>query len=128
MFPPGRRSHQRESEIHESPDVCGASIDLITPMTAGTRAISLATIFVEPGAASTPHFHKVTEEIYYFIEGEGKVTCGGETFKVGPGSAVYIPVGEVHWVENTSAKRLKFVSADSPTFDLSDIFPPEEAK
>ena len=34
----------------------------------------------------------------------------GETFEVGPGSAVYIPLRKLHQVFNDSPRRMKFVS------------------
>ncbi len=104
------------------PDVCGSSVDLVNPAIAGSKAISLATIYIEVGNQSKPHYHKVTEEIYYFLEGFGRVIIDNEVFNVSKGSAVYIPLLKVHQVINDCSTRLKFLSADTPPFDTSDIY------
>jgi mannose-6-phosphate isomerase-like protein (cupin superfamily) len=117
-----QRLHIREADGQEVKDICGFAIDLINPEFAGSKKISLATIFVDPHKSSKPHCHEVTEEIYYFIRGHGKVIVEDQAFNVGPGSAVYIPLRKLHQVINTSSTRLKFISADAPPFDPKDIF------
>lgn len=111
-----------EATLPREPDVCGAAIDLINKDVSPTKSISLATIFIEAGKASRPHYHKVMEEIYYFIEGEGEVIIGSEVFAVKPGVAVAIPVGALHQVVNRFHQPLKFLSADSPSFDPTDLY------
>ncbi|MEY2519416.1 MAG: hypothetical protein QOF24_1175 [Verrucomicrobiota bacterium] len=110
-----------EKELPEQADICGAAIDLINAEVSPVRMLSLATIFIEVGKRSQPHYHKLMEEIYYFIEGEGTVTVGDELFVVEPGVAVSIPIGKIHQIINTGDRRLKLISADSPSFDPSDI-------
>jgi len=113
-----------ERHLPEEPDICGSAIDLINSARSGTKAISIATIFIDAGKSSQPHYHKFMEEIYYFLEGTGRVIVGSETFDVDPGAAVFIPIGVLHQVINSSNARLKFVSADSPSFDPADIYYP----
>lgn len=43
-----------------------------------------------------PHFHKVATELYYVLEGGGKVTLDGVDHEVRKGSLVHIPPGVVH--------------------------------
>lgn len=111
-----------EATLPQEPDVCGAAIDLINKDVSPTKTLSIATIFIEPGKASRPHYHRVMEEIYYFIEGEGEVVIDEEVLAVKPGVAVAIPVGAMHQVINSSAHRLKFLSADSPSFEPQDLY------
>lgn len=113
-----------EDDVPPFPDLCGEAIDLINSEVSSAKKVSLATIYVEPGKSSPLHYHKVMEEIYYFVEGSGLVTVGSQTFEVRPGAAVFIPVGEPHQVINNSERRLKLVSADSPPFDPHDIYYP----
>jgi mannose-6-phosphate isomerase-like protein (cupin superfamily) len=114
-----------ERDLTEQPDICGGALDLINSEVSKATRLSLATIFIEPGRSSQLHYHKMMEEIYYFIEGAGIVTVGSETFEVSPGAAVFIPIGELHQVKNHSDQRLKFISADSPSFDVTDIYFPD---
>lgn len=55
------------------------------------RQQSLAEARLPPGTSTTPHYHAVTEEIYYILEGCGWMTIGDESQAVGPGDAVAIP-------------------------------------
>src|SRR5256885_1510594 len=43
------------------------------------RKQSLAEARLRPGASTTPHFHPLTEEIYYLLEGTGRMRIGDET-------------------------------------------------
>jgi mannose-6-phosphate isomerase-like protein (cupin superfamily) len=112
--------HEKDSPAQQ--DICGTAIDLINSQVSPVKALSLATIFIDGGKSSQPHYHKVMEEIYYFIAGHGEVIVGDETFAIEPGTAVFIPVGNTHQVINRSDERLKFVTADSPSFNPADIY------
>jgi len=115
------RLHVREIDGHETTDICGKAIDLINPDLAASEKISLATIYIDPGKSSKPHYHKTTEEIYYFVEGHGRVIVEEQVFNVAPGSAVYIPLLKLHQIINDSSVRLKLLSADAPPFDPVDV-------
>ena len=92
-----------ESEITGEPDVCGEALDLITSEVSGSSHLSIATIFVDEGKSSVSHYHKKTEEIYYIVQGTGKVVIDGVHFEVRPGTAVYIPIGSIHQIENVGS-------------------------
>ena len=111
-----------ESEIVGEADICGKAIDLINRESSDCESMSIATILINPGDSSQRHFHKVMEEIYYFVEGEGLVELGGEICHVGPGIAVFIPRNLLHHIENTGSTTLKLISVDSPPFDTQDIY------
>jgi mannose-6-phosphate isomerase-like protein (cupin superfamily) len=115
-----------EADVEEQPDICGAALDLINRDVSSSQHISVATIYVDAGKSSLPHFHKVMEEVYYFLVGTGEVMIGDERFEVSPGSAAFMPVGVVHHVTNHSVDRMKFLVADSPSYDPTDIFYPSE--
>jgi mannose-6-phosphate isomerase-like protein (cupin superfamily) len=114
--------HVRESDCPKVPDICGTSVDLINKEISSSKNISLGVVYIKPGKSSTRHYHKVTEEIYYFLEGYGRVIIEDHTFTVSPGSSVYIPLGKWHQVINDSTKHLKLLSADTPPYDTEDIF------
>ena len=54
---------------------------------------SLAEAMVPPGSATQPHFHKLSEEFYFILEGEGTMEIDGETKIVAPGDAILINAG-----------------------------------
>ncbi|HMO85874.1 MAG TPA: cupin domain-containing protein, partial [Lacipirellulaceae bacterium] len=47
--------------------------ELLAHRNSGLRNQSLAEARLPPGAATTPHFHPRAEEIYYLLEGRGRL-------------------------------------------------------
>jgi len=84
------------------------------------RNQSLAEARVAPGASTAPHYHPLTEEIYYILEGTGQMRLAGELHAVGPGDAIAIPPGQVHAITNTGHITLKFLCCCAPGYEHSD--------
>ena len=80
---------------------------------------SLALARVEPGASSYAHF-LAQDEVYYIIEGRGRVFIGEESAAVGPGDAVHIPAGKCQWIDNTGERPLLFAALVSPPWRAED--------
>jgi mannose-6-phosphate isomerase-like protein (cupin superfamily) len=80
---------------------------------------SLAHAVVRPGETSFRHRLR-TSEVYYILEGEGLMRIGGESSRVSPGQAVYIPPGEVQWIENVGPTDLKFLCIVDPAWRPED--------
>ncbi len=80
---------------------------------------SLARAEVGPGARTLPHRLK-SAEVYYIIGGAGMMHVGPERAEVGPGQAVYIPPGEVQFIENIGAGELVFLCIVDPAWRASD--------
>ncbi len=63
-----------------------------------------------PGQASTRHRHKLQEELYVLLEGEGRVRVDGELLKLAPLDSVLVEAGSVRQVFNdTEAEALWLV-------------------
>jgi len=60
------------------------------------------------------HIHETAEEAIYILEGSGRMHVGDSVEAITPGTAVYIPAGVEHSVENTGEKPIKLVYAFSP--------------
>ena len=84
------------------------------------RAQSLAEARLAPGAMTTTHFHRHTEEIYYILEGTGVMRIGQQTRPVMVGDAIAIPPGEQHQIRNTGASVLKFLCCCAPAYEHDD--------
>jgi len=80
---------------------------------------SLARAVVGPGDRTLPHRLK-SAEVYYVIEGTGRMHVGLEQAEIGPGQAVYIPPDEVQFIENTGAGGLVFLCLVDPAWRASD--------
>jgi mannose-6-phosphate isomerase-like protein (cupin superfamily) len=88
---------------------------------------SLAEARLPPGASTAPHHHPRTEEIYYILEGAGRMTIGDETCDVSSGDAIAIPPGAVHTIRCTGDVALKFLCCCAPGYEDSDTVLVEEA-
>ena len=64
---------------------------------------------LQPRKATSGHKHEGQEEVYYFIEGTGKMELDDDTIKVQPGDVVLIEDGVFHRVHNTGDYGLYFV-------------------
>ncbi len=84
------------------------------------RQQSLAEARVSPGAATTPHFHRKTEEIYYILTGRGRMTVGDEVRAVAPGDAIAIPPQVAHQILNTGPEPLVFLCCCAPAYEHDD--------
>ena len=70
------RYHQVDSYITKD----GSSIkELMHPDQHGAKNQSLAEATVPQGVKTRLHYHKVTEELYHIVEGEGVMTLGKRT-------------------------------------------------
>ena len=58
------------------------------------------------GKETGGHNHSGQEEVYIFMEGEGKMVVGSNTYIVKPGDIILIPDGEFHKVWNTADENL----------------------
>ena len=81
---------------------------------------SLAEARLPSGASTAPHYHPRTEEIYYILEGAGRMTIGDDSRDVGPGDAIAIPPGAVHTITCTSPTPLKFLCCCAPGYEHAD--------
>jgi mannose-6-phosphate isomerase-like protein (cupin superfamily) len=81
---------------------------------------SLAEARLPVGAATTPHFHPLTEEIYYILAGVGSMQVGDEVRDVGPGDAIAIPPGAYHQLSNSGAETLRFLCCCAPAYEHED--------
>ena len=58
-------------------------------------------VYVSPG--------KVIEEIFYFLEGEGRMHIEEDVQPVTAGDRIIIPIQTVHILENTGNREMRFV-------------------
>ena len=94
--------------------------ELLSHRNSSIRNQSLAEAIVGPGIRTAAHFHPKTEEIYYILSGTGTMHLQGEEKTVGPGDAIAIPPGAVHWIENGESADLVFLCACSPAYEHED--------
>ena len=68
-----------------------------------------------PNFAGPPlHWHKITSEAFYVLEGTVTFRREHELFKGEPGAMVYIPTGVLHTFSNKEDKPARFLTFLSP--------------
>lgn len=91
--------------------------------------IALATGFLPKSRKAIPHYHKISEEIYYICSGIGRIIVGDECFNVTKGSTVYIPTNTIHALENKSdTEELYVLCITSPAYTKEDFLFPTNSK
>ncbi|MFH1801030.1 MAG: cupin domain-containing protein [Candidatus Omnitrophota bacterium] len=80
---------------------------------------SLAHAVVKPGTKTKPHSLKISE-VYYILEGQGRMHVDRETAEVGPGAVIDIPPRAVQWIENTGQEDLAFLCIVDPAWCAAD--------
>ncbi len=89
--------------LAEAPTVpcpCGASTRPITR--SETPVCNLHVTFIQD---SVRHYHKECTEVYYILEGEGKMELNGNTIDVAPGLIVYIEPYTRHRLQSAQGVR-----------------------
>lgn len=87
---------------------------------------SLAEATVPVGGATTEHYHRVTEELYFFTAGRGRLRVDGEERDVRPGDCVVLPPGAVHKLWNTGEEPLRLLCCCAPAYTHEDTVLTEE--
>ena len=81
---------------------------------------SLAEATLLEGGETERHYHKVSEEIYYILSGQGVMEISGEVQEVGPGDAILIPAGDWHQIRAVS--EMRFLCCCAPPYEHEDTY------
>lgn len=81
---------------------------------------SLAEAVVPAGLSTQRHYHRLSEEFYFILEGTGRMEVDGEFREVGPGDAILIPNGAWHTIEARTA--LRFLCCCAPPYSHDDTY------
>jgi mannose-6-phosphate isomerase-like protein (cupin superfamily) len=80
---------------------------------------SLAQFTLESGKKSKLHKMK-SSEIYYILEGMGKLTINGESHWLQKDDSAYVPPNAEQFIENSGNKILKFLCIVEPAWKSDD--------
>jgi mannose-6-phosphate isomerase-like protein (cupin superfamily) len=96
--------------------------ELLGPATVPARNQSLAEATLQAGQATERHYHRLAEEIYFILEGTGRMEIDGQEAVVGPGDAILIPPGAWHQLTETGGGRLRLLCACAPAYAHDDTY------
>ncbi len=94
--------------------------ELLASRNSCIRNQTLAEARLPIGASTTAHHHVKTEEIYYILEGSGRMQVEEQSRDVGPGDAIAIPAGALHQITNSGNAVLKFLCCCAPGYEHDD--------
>lgn len=118
---PPIRNLERDAEPFTTAD--GSTIrELLNVVHPPTRNQSLAEATLAVGTATIRHYHREAEEIYFILEGEGRMEIDGVVRRVGPGDAILIPPGAWHEIAVDGDEVLRFLCACAPPYRHEDTF------
>jgi mannose-6-phosphate isomerase-like protein (cupin superfamily) len=103
-------------KLADAPSVpcpCGVST---RPLTAADGAP--CSLHVTAIHDSVRHYHRQTTEVYYILEGTGKIELNGTWHDLEPGTSIWIEPGTRHRV--VSETGLKTIVFGVPAFDPAD--------
>jgi mannose-6-phosphate isomerase-like protein (cupin superfamily) len=91
---------------------CGSARRAFTEDPAQTGSLHV----VEIRQHARTHYHKKMTEIYYVLQGTGKMELDGDLHDIGPGSSVMIKPGCRH----RAIGEMKIINVAIPAFDPED--------
>jgi quercetin dioxygenase-like cupin family protein len=87
---------------------------LVRPESCGSRSIDYRISVYQPRAYVAPHKHRIQEQVYHVLEGEGLMELDGKKQVVRKDDVIFIPPGIEHAIYNTGMTDIKFVVVTSP--------------
>jgi mannose-6-phosphate isomerase-like protein (cupin superfamily) len=90
---------------------------LVMPETAGSRHVDYRISMYQPMAYVQLHRHKVQEQVYHVLDGEGLMEIDGEKRVVRKHDYIFLPPGVDHAISNTGVVDLVFLVVTSPVSD-----------
>jgi uncharacterized cupin superfamily protein len=83
----------------------------------GARKLGYRLIALGPGMRASPfHNHRVNEEMFYIVAGEGEIRLGAERFAIRAGDVIACPPGDMdsaHQIINTSQGELRYLAVST---------------
>ena len=94
--------------------------ELAGPSWTQAESQSLAEATVPAGGQTDEHYHRTTEEIYYFTAGSGRMRLADEEAAVKAGDCIVIPPGIPHKLWADEAGPLVLLCACAPAYSDAD--------
>ena len=94
---------------------------LLVDPTLGHAALTCCVEIFDEGGRTPSHRHQVAVEMFYVIQGEGRVVCDGKTSTIRTGDSILVPSHGIHYVENISPHRLYLLSVMVPNEDFAEL-------
>jgi quercetin dioxygenase-like cupin family protein len=111
--------HQAEIDWQEFPGHFGGALSkaLVRPETCGARRIDYRVSCYQPMAHVQEHVHRVQEQVYHVLQGQGLLTLDGRRVLLRTDEYVFVPPGVRHGFSNNGTEALVFLVVTAPVED-----------
>ena len=108
-----------EEPWQEFPGHFGGALSkaLVHPDTVGSRQIDYRISTYQPMGRVELHSHKLQEQVYHVLDGEGLMVIDGERTVVRKNDVIFLTPGAEHSIENTGLGDLTFIVVTTPLKD-----------
>jgi len=108
-----------EEPWQEFPGHFGSALSkaLVHPETTGSRLIDYRISTYQPMAYVQRHEHKIQEQVYHVLDGEGLMEIDGKKTVVRKNDVIFLPPGVPHGIQNTGLGDLTFIVVTTPVMD-----------
>lgn len=93
---------------------------LLDPIADGAAFTLVVEIFA-PGGATPPNTHRMAQEAFFVLRGQGRARAGETWQEIGPGDTLMLPPGVEHVVENTGPGKLYCLTLMVPDEDFAAL-------
>lgn len=103
----------------EFPDHFGGALSkpLVSSATSDAKRLDHRISCYQPMAYVKPHTHRIQEQVYHVLEGEGLMEINGKKTVVTRHDVIFIPPGIEHAVYNSGLSDLVFLVITTPLSD-----------
>ncbi len=82
---------------------------LIDPENSPSKNLKMGLTTVYTDGKTTGHSHPDHEEIYYVLQGKGRMIVGDDEYEIKTGDSLYVPFGLFHTTYNTGILPLQLL-------------------
>ena len=91
------------------------SRQLINPENSSSTRVTITEVHLEPGACQPRHIHESSEQIWYALNGSGKLLLDGSSERdFSAGDVVRFEDGDVHGLRNDGGSEFVYLSVTAP--------------
>ena len=95
------------------------SRQILNPENSSSKRVTITEVHLEVGAVQSRHTHEVSEQIWYAVQGRGKLLLADDAEKVfEAGDVVRFEDGDVHGLYNDGKVEFIYISVTSPPIDF----------
>lgn len=103
--------------VLSNPGVC--SRQLLNPENSSSKRVTITEVHLEAGACQPRHIHEFSEQIWYAVQGSGKLLLEGNGEKdFTAGDVVRFAENDVHGLKNDGGSEFVYISVTSPPINF----------